>query len=573
MSTPPDPTLRVTPAPALAAVTAYAVPRAGAPVDLHLDGNEGAWPSPALYDALGADVERLRRYPSTQALEAALAARVGVTADRVLVTAGGDESIDRACRAFLRHGRDEVVLPEPTFEMIHRYAALSGGRIVSVTWREGWPLAAVLGAISPATAIVFVVSPNNPTGEVATLADVRAIAEAAPEALVVLDHAYVEFADEDHTQAVLDLPNVLVIRTLAKAWGLAGLRVGYCIGHPTVIGWLRAAGGPYPVAGPSIGLASAALERPSDELAGFVAAVRAERCELTTLLTDLGAAPGPSQANFVFARVRDPMWVRDGLAGLGIGVRAFPGKPGLLDAVRITCPGRADHYARLVHGLRATLAPEAVIFDMDGVLADVSRSYRAAIREAAAQFGVDVTAADIGAVKAEGDANNDWVVTQRLLARRGVDVPLADVITAFESFYQGTAGAPGLWTTETLIPPAGWLANLARRVRIGIVTGRPRADALRFLAHHGLSVDALVCMEDAPLKPDPAPVRRCLAELGVTRAWMVGDTVDDIRAARAAGVVPLGVLAPGDDGDGGSLVLAGAARVLAATDALEALLG
>lgn len=558
------------PAPALAEVTAYAVPRAGAPIDLHLDGNEGAWPDPSLLGAV-TSVERLRRYPSARDLEGALAARLGVGADRVLVTAGGDEAIDRACRAFVREGRDEVVLPEPTFEMIARYTRLSNGRVVGVAWGESWPRAEVLAALSDRTALVFVVTPNNPTGRVATLRDVREVALAAPGALVVLDHAYVEFADDDLTAAVLDLPNVLVVRTLAKAWGLAGLRVGYAVGHPRVVAWLRAAGGPYSVAGPSLVIAEAALR---GDLGGFVAAVRDERAELFDLLTRLGARPVPSHANFVFARVRDPLWVRDGMAGLGVGVRAFPGKPGLGDAVRVTCPGRADHFARVTHGLRAVLAPGALIFDMDGVLADVSRSYRAAIVGACAAFGVEVTLDDVAAVKAEGDANNDWVVSRRLLARRGVDVELERVTAVFEALYQGDAarGVEGLWATERLIPPPDLLPRLAARLPVAVVTGRPRHDAERFLAQHGLEVSAMVCMEDGPLKPDPWPVRRCLELLGVTTAWMVGDTVDDVRAARAAGVVPLGVCAPGDRGDGSALIAAGAARVLGRLEDLEALL-
>lgn len=565
---PPPADLRVTPAPALAEVTAYAVPRAGAPIDLHLDGNEGAWPDAALASA-AASTNCLRRYPSTKPLEAALAARLGVAPEQVIVTAGGDESIDRACRAFLRAGRDEVVLPEPTFEMIHRYARLSNGRIVGVPWGDAWPRDAVLAALSDRTALVFVVSPNNPTGQVATLADVRSVATAAPEALVVLDHAYVEFADEDHTAAVLDLPNVLVIRTLAKAWGLAGLRVGYAVGDPRVIAWLRAAGGPYPVAGPSLAIAEAAL---AGTLDGFAATVQSERAKLTMLLTALGTTPTPSHANFVFARVRDPLWARDGMAGLGVGIRAFPGKPGLTDAIRVTCPGRADHYARLAHGLRAVLAPDAVIFDMDGVLADVSRSYRAAIVGTCAAFGVTITAAEISALKDEGNANNDWVVSQRLLARRGVDVPLSDVTATFERLYQGTPDEPGLWATETRIPAVGWLARFAERLPVAVVTGRPRHDAARFLAHFDLRVSAMVCMEDGPLKPDPWPVRRCLELLGATTAWMVGDTVDDVRAARAAGVVPLGVRAPGETGNGSALITAGAARVLDRLEDLEGLL-
>jgi phosphoglycolate phosphatase-like HAD superfamily hydrolase len=120
------------------------------------------------------------------------------------------------------------------------------------------------------------------------------------------------------------------------------------------------------------------------------------------------------------------------------------------------------------------------------------------------------------------------------------------------------------------------LEAVARKLPIGIVTGRPRADAVRFLERHGIAgmVSALVCMEDAPLKPDPAPVRLALDRLGVRRAWMVGDSPDDMTAARAAGVVPIGIVAPGDrlDAVAPALFGAGAARVLEELRTLEDLL-
>jgi histidinol-phosphate aminotransferase len=135
----------------------------------------------------------------------------------------------------------------------------------------------------------------------------------------------------------------------------------------------------------------------------------------------------------------------------------------------------------------------------------------------------------------------------------------------FEALYQGTDAAPGLWTNETLRVPREHIAAWAARRPLGIVTGRPARDLGRFLDHFDLRplFTATVCMEEAPLKPDPAPVRLLMLRLGVERAWLLGDTPDDIRAARGAGVLPIGVLAPGEaDGDGTHLLAAGAARVL-----------
>ncbi len=499
----------------------------------------------------------------------------GVSPDRVLVTAGADDALDRVCRALLEPGR-QGVFPTPGFEMTERYGRLAGGEIVHVAWPEGpYPTDRVLAALTDRTALIVVTTPNNPTGAVATGDDVRRLSEAAPDALVLVDLAYVEFADEDPSAVALSLPNALITRTFSKAWGLAGLRVGYAIGPADVIGWMRVCGAPYAVAGPSLALAQARLDAGEGEMRAFVARIRAERVALAVEVAALGMRPIPSQANFLLLDAGDALWLRDAMAGLGVAVRAFPGRADLEGRVRIALPGRPDAFERLVAALRTVRAPEALIFDLDGVLADVSRSYRAAILGTCAAFGVVVTADDVAALKRQGNANNDWVVSQRLLAARGVEVSFADVKATFEALYQGSDDAPGLRSTEALIPPRALLARLAARAPLAIVTGRPRADAERFLAEHDLAAlfTVVVCMEDAPLKPDPAPVREALRRLGVARGWMVGDTADDARAARAAGVLPLGVVAPGDDAPRTAphLIDAGAARVLDDLHELEAL--
>jgi histidinol-phosphate aminotransferase len=366
----PLPEPQIAPSPGAATASHYTVPRASAPLDLYLDGNEGAVPSLALYETLPArGAELLRRYPSAAALEAAFAARLGVGPEQVLVTAGGDESIDRACRAVLAPGRT-LLLPEPTFEMIARYARLSGGEVVSVPWAPGaaWPVDAVLAAVTPATATIALVSPNNPTGGVATVEDLHRVATAAPHALILVDLAYVEFADAGTAalcDAALALPNALVVRTVSKAWGLAGLRIGYCAGHPTIIRWLRACGGPYPVSGPSLALAAAALEADHGEMKRFVTQIRRDRDRLHALLAELGVPHSASEANYVFTTGGDALWMRDALAALGIAVRAYPGNAELGNCLRITCPGDEKDCDRLLGALRTAVKPSALIVAAD----------------------------------------------------------------------------------------------------------------------------------------------------------------------------------------------------------------
>lgn len=546
----------------------YAPRPSGPPPDLCLASNEGAplrsvrcaAPSPATY-------------PDARELEAALAARHGLAPEQALVTAGADDGLLRVALAYVGRGR-VMVVPTPTFEMLPRYVALAGGEARDVPWSGGaFPTEAVLAAARCADAVA-VVSPNNPTGAVATRADVDRIAAGAPHALVVIDAAYAEFAREDLTAAALAHPNAVVLRTFSKAYGAASWRVGYALGPAPVIAALRAAGNPYPTSGASLAFALAALgEAAQAEVRANVAATLAAREELAETLRRAGAYVEPSEANFVLARVRDPELLRDLAAGLGVDVRTFPGRPGLTDAVRITAPAAPADLARACHALGAALAPDALVFDLDGVLADVSRSYRAAILATAATFGARVTARDVQAVKDAGDANDDWALTHRLVVAAGIDASLAEVTARFEALYQGSGDTPGLFASEGLMLPRAALARLRLRLPLAIVTGRPRSDASRFLAQHGVAdlFDAVVTREDAPLKPDPAPVRLALARLGVRRAWFIGDTPDDVRAARGAGVVPLGVLADPASTAGPALIDAGAARVLGDVREVEAL--
>ena len=200
------------------------------------------------------------------------------------------------------------------------------------------------------------------------------------------------------------------------------------------------------------------------------------------------------------------------------------------------------------------------------MLADVSGSYREATRQTAATFGVNISIEDIEAATAEGNANDCWQLTRRMMAARGVERPLAEVKARFEEIYQGSEAEPGLRRTECLLLEPGELRALADRMPLAVVTGRPRADARRFLVEHGIAdfFQTVVTMEDAPIKPDPAPVRLALEQLGAATAWMVGDTPDDLRAARGAEVLPIGVVAPGDEPESttASLQRAGAATVL-----------
>ncbi|NRA58372.1 MAG: imidazoleglycerol-phosphate dehydratase HisB [Phycisphaerales bacterium] len=341
----------VRPAERIASARAYVPPSYAPSIVLRLDNNEGPEPSADLRLALdGVSSEAVRRYPVASDLERDIAQQFGVDPLRVVVTNGGDEAIDRICRAMIEPGRG-LLTHDPVFEMIPRAARLSGGEVSTVRWLEGaLDVDAVIERIDERVGVVAVVSPCNPTGATVGLDDLLRLADAAQRfgAVLLADLAYVEFADEDPTTALLERDNVVVVRTFSKAFGLAGLRVGYAVASEAVAGWMRSVGGPYPVSGPALAVAREAL---AIDNSAYIERVRAEREDLIDRVQCCGGRPQASSANFVLARFDDAETVWTRLADAGVAVRRFVARAGLEDALRVSLPGDPKSFAYLLDAL------------------------------------------------------------------------------------------------------------------------------------------------------------------------------------------------------------------------------
>ena len=535
----------------------------GRPIDLRLDANEcrstdGRFGA----EAFGACDIDPAAYPDRRSLESVIATRAGIDPERVVVTAGADDAIDRVCREAIAPG-DRITLLDPTFPMFERFAVQCGGRVDRVTWMDGdFPIDAVIESGRTA-AVVALVTPNNPTGLVISIEAIRRVRAELPDTLLVIDLAYAEFATSDPGPALRDLPNTVVIRTLSKAWGLAGIRVGWTESAPAIASRLRAAGGPYPVSSISLEIAARTLRDPSFEAAKSdrVDRIRGNRDRMNDWLDQRDIERLPSEGNFILFRIPDARWISDALASAGIAVRIF--RESIVDDwIRVTIPVDSADLDRTLRVMDAALRPEAMLFDLDGVIADVSRSYRAAIVGTTGAFGVVIDDGAIDAIKAEGDANDDWALTRMLIERRGIEVEPDAVTREFQRRYLGAVDRPGLRELESMLVDRTFLDRVRDRMPIGLVTGRPRAEAIWFLDRYALTglFEVVVAREDAPLKPSPRGIRSAMETMGVERAWFIGDTVDDVVAARAAGLVPIGV-SRAQDGDS-TLFGAGAARVV-----------
>lgn len=330
------------------------------PIDLWLDSNEGLPPPEEWLTRVAAQANAaIARYPRAASLERTVARIADVSPERVVVTAGADDALERICRCVLEPGTS-IVLAEPTFEMVRRYAALAGAEVRSFPWLEqAFDREALLACVDETTRAIYLASPNNPTGQVITPDDVTALSRAAPHVLLILDLAYIEFADVDLQALALTLPNVVVTRTMSKAWGLAGLRIGWAIGPVELIERLRAVGQPFAASGVSLAIA----ERWLDEGRPFVQAridrIKQERDELAATIRALGGDPIESHGNFVLACFERAEGLAhqlaDHLASRGIAVRRFPSDRSTASYLRITCPGDPKAFERLLNALRSAI--------------------------------------------------------------------------------------------------------------------------------------------------------------------------------------------------------------------------
>lgn len=325
-----------------------------------LNTNENPYPpSPKVVAAIQAiEGELLRRYPDPvgNVFREAAARKWGLTRDHILCGNGSDDLLTIITRTFVPPG-GVIACPEPTYSLYPVLAAIQDAKVREVPWGEGYSIP-IEGLLSAGAQAIYLANPNAPTG---TFVPPEQVARLAKEfkGLLLVDEAYADFAEANCVPLVRDeLPNVVVTRTMSKAYSLAGLRFGYAIAHPELVSEMMKVKDSYNCDAVALVAATAAIE--DEEYArGVWENVKSERARLTGELSRLGCTVLPSQANFVLTTVPGGhgKQVYHRLKQQGILVR-FWDKPGLSDKIRITV-GTSNENNALVAGLQSILVEKA----------------------------------------------------------------------------------------------------------------------------------------------------------------------------------------------------------------------
>ena len=297
---------------------------------IKLDANENPYPPLS-----GGDLAAgLNRYPEPQpaALRAAMASLYAVGPGQLLLTRGGDDAIDLLCRTFLRGREDAVAVCLPTFSAYAHFARLQGARVIEARLGANFDFTAdrLLAAIAgePALKLAFICSPNNPTGNEVDPAEILKAADALPDTILLVDEAYLEFsATPSLVEEAVRRPNLLILKTLSKAFGLAGARVGGLVGPAETLAVIARALPPYPLPTLSIEAALAALQPARRAVhQERIARILAERDRLVPLLqqSPLVNRVHVGGGNFLFLEVESPEALAKRLTELGIKVRFRP---------------------------------------------------------------------------------------------------------------------------------------------------------------------------------------------------------------------------------------------------------
>ncbi|MBU0758122.1 MAG: histidinol-phosphate transaminase [Nanoarchaeota archaeon] len=574
----------------------YQIPGESRKEYLRLDFSENTVGcSPKVIDALRTiSTKDLSIYPEYSRINKKIADFLGVGLKNVLLTNGSDDAIRLLFEAYLEEG-DEILLMEPSFDMFEFYAKLRNAKIKKVLLNDDltFPDQRFIDAISEKTKTIVLCNPNNPTGTVIKRETIINVLEKS-DGIVLVDEAYYDFLNESVINLTQEYENLAVARTFSKAYGLAGLRSGVIASSKEIISSLSKISSPFAVNSAAVIGLGAAIED-KDYTEEYVAEIEKSKKYVLNELKKTGIMTYPTAANFFVAEFgNDVDSVCDEFRKRGILIRNRNTKSLLKGCARISF-GTLEQSITFISALKDILAADeksvqiktdAILFDMDGVLIDVSKSYRTAIKMTAEiflkKFGIirDFSDDDIQSIKEKSDTGNDWIASKELikksLNRKEIkktlknetneniltgDPKKSNIVRIFQELYLGSRtfeerynlrpemDVSGLIDNENLAVTKETLKAANKKYPLAIVTSRPRYEARYALDYFRIKefFQTVIAMEDMPLGKSQG-IRIALKRLGKDNGVYLGDSVSDMATACAAGdMQAIGIIPPGTE--------------------------
>jgi len=493
------------------------------------------------------DGELFWQYPERQPLEARIAELNNLNKNQVLCTNGGDEAIMILMRIIKES--EQLILPLPAFSQY--------------TWGvESWGLDALL--VKPkdnlaidlketrkaikysASTVTIVTRPNNPTGEMIEERELIKLINTSQEnnGWVFLDEAYIEFSNTgiDAADLLSKFDNLVILRTLSKAFGLAGIRIGYLLGCEKLIAKFRLRCMPFNISTPSLQIATRALEDSNlEDVENYCQQIRFNRQFITDWLQSQDIEVFPSQANFIFLKLAKgrAKAIRSFFKKNNILVRTFE-EAQMTNCLRITIPYNIEKLFKL---LKQCLIPKLICMDMDGVLIDTSNSYDLCVLATVESFsGKKISIDTIKKLRAQGGFNNDWLLSQQLLKNLGYSCGIQEVTDVFQKCYLGEA-SDGLVKNELPLISSEFVEVIQELdiCQFAIVTGRPKQEAKTGRTLCNLTELDLVSLDDVKTgKPSPEGIQSLQQKYSYS-SWMCGDNPDDMQAAVGSNSLAVGI--------------------------------
>lgn len=576
-TTAPSKTAQILPRRTVLSSRSYDAPPEGRLDAVRLDFNESTSPVSDCYRSCGMPPSWISSYPEYGKLVERLSARLDFVRDCILLTNGSDEAISLIANTFVEPGVDGALISNPCFFTIKNCLNLAGAAVTEVSVLDNleFDLAGIEDGLKQNPKLAMFASPENPTGSTIATETIERWCSQFPDVLFVIDEAYGEYAGTTVIPLAKRFQNLLVLKTFSKAWGMAGLRLGMIVGNAKLIEFVNRVRLPYSVNSAAVFTALQLIENEPAMLARVDETVK-QRNRLAESMKKRNYSVRETNTNWCllgagiqaadltnFARQRNVL-VRNRSAAvfpLQFLADASPAqlkRDAMWGLVRVST-GNDDEMSVFESVIDEYRNNFGLIFDLDGTLVDTSKSFDQTVASLVKQYsGKELDSNDLFSLRREGGYNDDWVAARELLKRRGVDIELEEIRKAGTEYYLSIAA-----DTEQLLLPEALLEKLSIRNRLFIVTGRTRREYApiwgeRFSPYF----ERVYCVDDiADLAPKPSSdyLLRLCSDFGIKSGAYIGNSVDDMLAARAAQLIAIGIAS---EADRAAIAKAGAQAIL-----------